>query len=308
MFDQKQKDSAVISAENNKEGNLSNDIFKELSWDLDFWKEKTDLNQDKVKDKEYYINLSLSILWVLNVILIIFMVLSFFYISIQKNTSYYSSSLIDPFCAVILWSYSDKNTWDYCSSVSALKQDYITKTNELKNWFVLWIDKVKWLDDIFLDLYTLENFKSSKEWEFLTLNKLNKLKVVNILNDFDRLKNDFSAWDKKMVECKNIKITSDNILTASCDIFSSSWETVDLQWGLWIIWDSWNKKDLIWWTSISTAASFLNFIEKNPTYNFQVISKQKIFSSDFAWEWPYVRKTKLELELKYNNLKNNLSL
>ncbi len=304
MLDNKQKTS-VWDTENTPKDNFTDNIFKELSWDLNFWPEKEAQGEEKVKDKEYYMKLSLSILSVVNILFIIFLVLGIFYVKVQKNTSYLWNNVIDPFCFVILWSFQEKNTQDYCSSIAALSGDYSQKTSEIKTKYV------EWLDSIVGDLYAIENFSSSAEVEFLLSSKINKLKVIDMLNDFDKLKNDFSASDKKLIECKNVKITSDNIFSTTCEVYSSSWEKVNLSSWLWIIWDSWERNDrnnLVEGTSISTAASFLNFIEKNSSYNFQLLEKQKVFQSEFVWEWPYVRKTKVELKLKYNNLKNNLSL
>jgi hypothetical protein len=133
--------------------------------------------------------------------------------------------------------------------------------------------------------------------------------VLDMLNDFDNLKNDFSGGDKWMLNCYQISITKDAVLSVSCDVNSSSWEVSDNNWK-WIIWFSWDRNSsVIEWTSISAAASFLNFIEKNPKYNFQLLEKQKTFSSEsIVWEWVYVKKTNIKFKLKYNNLKNSLSL
>lgn len=301
MEEEKQENS--VNTAENKELNYSDNIFKELSWELDFWKEEVKQEEKQPKDKKYYLQMTLTILWVLNIFLFIMFVLSFLYVKAQNNEENYSKSFLDPFCFVILWSLQDKNTWDFCSSITSLVTDYGTKTSTLKNEILSKLSLVTW------DLYTIENFVNSKEVSFLMSNKMNKLKVLDILNDFDRLKNDFSAWDKKLVNCKTIKINWDNTLDMTCEIYSSSWERVDNNSWLWIVWDTWDRKtSLIEWTSITQAASFINFIEKNSSYNFQIINKQKIFDSEVVWEWPYVKKTKVELKLKYNNLKNNLSL
>lgn len=301
MEEQKQENS--VNTAENKESNYSDNIFKELSWELDFWKEEVKQEEKEPKDKKYYLQMTLTILWIVNIVLFIIFVLSFLYVKAQGNEENYSKSFLDPFCFVILWGLQEKNTWDFCSSVTSLVIDYDAKTATLKKDILDKLSLVTW------DLYTIENFVNSKEVNFLMSNKMNKLKVLDILNDFDRLKNDFSAWDKKLINCKTIKINWDNTLDMTCEIYSSSWERVDNNWGLWIVWDSWDRKtSLIEWTSITQAASFINFIEKNSSYNFQIVNKQKIFDSEVVWEWPYVKKTKVELKLKYNNLKNNLSL
>lgn len=304
MFDNKKENSLESDWENSKNNWVyTENIFKELSWELDFGKNN---DQDEIlskKGKDYYLKILNQFLGVINVMFILFIIWGFLYVQIQKNNKYYSKSIIDPFCFLILWDLQSKNTGDYCSSLSALDEDYEIKTTELKK------EIEEKLTSLFLDLYTLENFTSSKEVEFLLVNKVNKLKVIDILNDFDKLKNDFSAGDKKLVDCSNIKLSSDNTINMTCDVYSSSWEKVNISDWIWIVGDTWDRKTaLMEGTSISTAASFLNFIEKNSQYNFQLIEKQKVFSSEAISAWPYVRKTTVDLKMKYNNLKNNLSL
>jgi hypothetical protein len=79
-----------------------------------------------------------------------------------------------------------KNTGDYCSSVASLSQDYKSKTEKLKN------DIISSLSLLTEDIYAIDNFIYSKEVTFLMDAKVNKLNSVNILNDFDKMKNDFS--------------------------------------------------------------------------------------------------------------------
>lgn len=304
-MDETQNENKDIIIPENQEENKVNDanIFKELSWELDFGKEEIEVPIEKVKGREYYLKLSISVLWIINIVLFLFLIFSFWYIQIQNNASYYSKAFLNPFCFIILWDLSEKNTWDDCSSIASLGGDYNDKTIQLKK------DISNKLSKISLNLLEIENFMNSQEVSFLLSNKLTRLKILDILNDFDKLKNDFSAWDKKMISCLSIKVNSDNTVDVSCDVYSSSWEKADSVNSLWIVWDSWDRKtSLIEWTSISVAASFLNFIEKHPEYNFQLLEKQKIFDSEVVWDWPYVKKTPIELKMKYNNLKNNLSL
>lgn len=287
--------------ENNEEISnvISDNIFKELSWWLDFWDDIVVENKPE-KDILYYLTLSLKIsIWV-NIFIFVVSLFSTLYIYIQNNPNFYSKPILDPFCFILL-SDEMKNTWDYCSSVSALSQDYRTKTENLKNEIVAKISP------IVADIYSIDNFAYSKEISFLLNAKANKLKVVEILNNFDKMKNDFSWWDKKLIVCDSIVVSKDYI-DATCEAYSSSWETTSVRWW-WIVWSTWDRNSsVIEWTSISVASSFLNYIDKNPEYNFKIVDRQKIFTSDtIVWEWPYVRKTSFSLKLKYNNFLNNLS-
>ncbi len=296
MFDNKEKNPS------SPQESYSENIFEELSWELDFGKEAP-VSESKKRQPQDYMKMVVTGLSILNVLLVLFFALSFLYVKVQNNPTYTAKTILDPFCFLILWDLQERNTSWSCSSLASLKNTYISQTEELKNTLS---EKI---ESIFLDLYVIENFWSSQEVSFLMKNKVDKMKVVDILNDFDKLKNEYTAWDKKQIECSGIKIVSDSVINMTCEVYSSSWDRVDMSNRLWIIWDTWDRKNsLVEGTSISAAASFLNFIEKNPAYNFQLLEKQKIFDSEMVWEWPYVRKTKVELKLKYNNLKNNLSL
>lgn len=297
MIDNKEKN---ISS---SQENYTENIFEELSWELDFGKDKPESSQSRKKWPEDYMKIWITTLSIFNVIFVVFFALSFLYVQVQKNTDYAWKSMLDPFCFLVLWDLQEKNTFDSCSSIASLNNSYSSKIEEIKTQLATK------MESIFLDLYTIENFWFSQEVSFLMDNKVNKMKIIDILNDFDKLKNDYAAGDKKQVDCNSIKVTSDNVVSMTCDVYSSSWERADIGNGLWIVGDTWDRKNsLVEGTSISAAASFLNFIEKNSAYNFQLIEKQKIFDSQVVWEWPYVRKTTVDLKLKYNNLKNNLSL
>ena len=140
-------------------------------------------------------------------------------------------------------------------------------------------------------------------------NKVNKLRALNILNDFDRMKNDYTSWDKKQVECSNINISNQDEISMNCSVYTTNWQTADILRGFGIPGDTGSSKtSVLEWSSITAAASFLNFIEKNSQYNFQLVNKPRSFTSEMILDGPYVKKTTFTLELKYNNLKNNLSL
>lgn len=284
------------------EKKTSDNIFAELSWELDFWHEKEDTPLAQKKDKIYYLKLAWSSLLILNIVVFVFMIVWLLFVKAENNDSLYNTSYLDPFCWILL-SDEMKNTWDYCSSVASLIKDYDKRKNDLEKVIV---DKLSFIIN---DTYVIENFINSKEVTFLIDNKNNRIKILDVLNDFDNLKNDFSGGDKKMIDCSFINVTNDTSLEVSCDVNSSSWEVSDSNWK-WIIWYTWDRNSsIIEWTSISIAASFLNFIQKNPKYNFQLIEKQKDFVSEsIVWEWSYVKKTNIKFKLKYNNLKNSLSL
>jgi len=71
--------------------------------------------------------------------------------------------------------------------------------------------------------YALDNFLFSKEVSFLLNLKNSKLPVMDILNDFDVMKTDFTGLDKKIIDCTGFEVTSDNILTTNCTAYLGFW-------------------------------------------------------------------------------------
>lgn len=281
--------------EENKEGN----IFSELSWWLDFWQEEEKIEEKhQKKDKLYYLKKISSSIYIFNVILFFAIAFSALYIYIQKSNNFLDKSYLDGLCFFILWDKIDK-TYTSCSSVSSLYDDYENKIKKLND------EIISILPALLEKSYEIENFINSKEVSFLFNKKDNRLKVLEIINDFDVLKNSFLKVDKKQIVCWWFEISDDLILKTSCEVYTSSWERWTI---LWSSWDKTSSSDLLQWTSISLAASFLNYIEKNPKYKFELLNKQEMFDSEkVLWEWIYTNKTKINLELKYNPI-NNLSL
>lgn len=295
-----EENKKIWDVDTNKSTTKSDNIFKELSGDLDFWKDLDNTETKDVKDKLYYLKLSSNIFSFVNIIVVFMVLSSFLYTYIQNDPEFYDKSYLNPVCYFLIWDI--ENDWSNCSWAAALLNNYTTKTNDLKN-----VHSEK-ISEIIEDLYTINNFSQSPEIEFLSIAKNLKIKPLDILNEFDKLKNDFSRGDKESIQCENFVINSSMELTASCTAYSSSWEKVVWnEW--WIIWYNWNKSsNPIEWTSISVAASFLNYIDLNRQYNFKLLEKPTSFSAEnVIWEGPYVKKTSFNIRLKYNAL-NNLSL
>ena len=244
------------------------------------------------KDIFYYISKAgsfiSSIFWILFALLI----LLYAYIFIQQNEKMQNSQMLDPFCRVFLWDLEHTNA--FCSSVSALHKEHEKKLKDLKNtqvWEII---------SILEELYKLENFLKTKEVIFLGEKTLSKLQILQILEEFDTLKNNFESIEKDKIQCSEIEINEENIFKAKCESFSAWYE-----WG--IKWFDGSDISSVRWTSISIANSFLNYIEKNSDL-FHIIDRQKIFSAQsIIWEksW-FTSKTTFYLKLQYSP--NNLSL
>lgn len=275
----------------NNDINESN-IFKELSWELDFWDIKQESETlDVVKDSIYYMWLSRKWLFYFNIALLLILLLVFSYVKIQKSETMLSNSLLNPICSILLGSdLSSKITWD-CSSVYSLYTKYNTDNETAKMTFT------NSITNILPTIYALENFTLSKDVKFLLEKTDSKLRPLDILSSFDKLKNSFVAWDKWQLTCSNIEIAEDSLLSISCTAYSSDWTDS-------IPSSEPGKK--ISGTSISLATSFISYIEKN-SKDFQIIDKPKIFSWDnYTGVWYYTKKTDFNLKLKYykNNINN----
>lgn len=268
-------------------------IFSEFSWEVDFWDQKVSLNKEvEKKDLEYYLKLTSNILLWLNIVWILLTLIFFSYFKVQNSETQFDKSYLNLFCPILLWEDSQNIIWVNCSSTKALLVNLSTEIENLSNNTVTKLNSLIW------DVYSLDNFINTKEVEFLLEKKNDKTPVLEILNDFDKMKNYFLDWDKKAIDCKNIEIQSGNLVKFECYSYSSDWD-MNIKSNLW------NK---VQWTSITLAASFLNFIENNPIYNFKIIEKQTDFTSEsLIWEWNYVKSTKFSFVLQYNNIKNTLN-
>jgi hypothetical protein len=65
---------------------------------------------------------------------------------------------------------------------------------------------------------------NSKEKEFLLAKSKERLKVLEIVEEFEKMKNDYSYVDKDKIVCKDIAIDSKNVFKANCEAYSSYWD------------------------------------------------------------------------------------
>ncbi len=268
----------------------SSNIFDDFNTDSDLLSEVQKLKEAQKKDIYYYLWSAWTILRYIMIIFIIGIFISASYIILQKNDSIRNKSFLNPVCNFLNWDISIPNELTNCSSVSYTLKNYKRKINELK------LEQASVISPVITNIYQKENFTKTKEVSFLISKSSNKLDVIEILERFDSLKNEYVWIDKRKIECNDINISSeDNMISMSCEAFSRGYERQ-------IIWYSWNKTDSnLVWTSMSVANSFLNYIEKNST-DFSLVNRQKIFSNQsITWEksW-YTSKTTFDLNLKIN--------
>ena len=219
----------------------------------------------------------------------------YWYVHIQSDVDNDSSSLFAPICKVFIWNAPNINTDWNCLSITYLDKYYKQELTELK--------KEQFTESLELieQIYKTENFLKSKEVIFLESITKNKLRPLDILDAFDRLKFNYDSSLQERIKCSQISLSNDWILTASCEAYSGWFEDN-------IKWFDGTDNARVSGTSISVANSFLNYIEKQSN-DFILIDRQKTFKSTWIFEsFTYLtQKTTFDLTLQYNkdNLVNN---
>lgn len=272
----------------------SSNIFDEFeTWEL---KEEIKATKPLVKKNVYdYLSITAgifsTIFW-----LSLFVVGGVYgYSYFQGDVERDNSSLLAPVCKVFIWNIPNLNDNGNCSSISYLEKEYTSKLDNLKD---LQFSESLWLIE---QIYKTENFLKSKEVIFLDSVTKNKLRPLEIMEAFDKLKYNYDSKIQERIKCEKFVIDNEGILTASCEAFSSGYE-VNIKW-----FDG-TDNQRVWGTSISIANSFLNYIDKQSD-SFTLLERQKTFKSQGVFsEYSYItKKTGFDLKLQYNkdNLVNN---
>jgi hypothetical protein len=281
MFFKKSKKS------NNGEAGDASNIFEEFESDTDLQKEVDTISRQKEKDWIYYIWLIWGFFQTVFFIGLFISMSLYWYIYVQTDDQLTEISTLTPICNLISWKIQPKGS--YCSSISYLHADYTDRLKELE------VSQVKKILEVLWWLYKIENFTKSKHVLFIENKSHNKLKVLEILEKFNTLKTSYNPIELEKIQCNNIEISNREVLSMRCESYSIWFENSGIKW--------FNGTDNnIWWTSISVANSFLNYIEKNWN-DFTIINRQKIFSADdFFWESTgFTKKTIFNIELQYNS-------
>jgi len=275
-----------MGIDNKNEDIDTSNIFDDFTDDDKLKDEIQEIVQKQQKDGLYYINKTKWLLKFLIVLLVLFIFLAYLYLTIQKSTNYSNSSLIDPICVLILWNVSNDN--NYCSSIASLNEQYTNELESIKN------KQNEKIDSIFTKVFKTEDFLYSKEVIFLKNKTDWKLDVINIMDDFDQIINKYEPLDKKKINCFNMEIFNTNKVNITCEVFWTKYDSF-------IRWFDWTTKNMVWWTSISYANSFINFI-KTQQNKFLITKEQKTFNStSFPIDNWFTEKTKFNLELQYNS-------
>lgn len=261
-------------------------IFDELSSNMDIKNEVERQESKKDKGAFYYLKLWSSWLIVFNMLLFFFIILFTGYSYVQGTTTARNFSFLSPVCKIFISKYNE--SWSCYSSNYLLAQQQLN-LEELKK------EQAGEIATIFWDLYSFENFHLSKKMVFLLDRSANRLEPTKIILAFDELKNRFSSVDKSEISCNELEITLDNILEMDCAIYSSDWDTriVTFKDGI-KTFKSWGG------TSISKAVSFIDFLKSYEESPFRVVEQNTTFTSEEVQIPPYTQRTNIELSLEYN--------
>lgn len=270
----------------------SSNIFDDFNQDESLLEEVDQLKQERERDVYFYINKAGSTLQLTFVLLLLLLSILHWYIYVQNMVfadEEKDNQLLWPFCFVLLnWIDYDL---DFCTSVATLNQDYSNKLKSTKE------DQITKLLSVIKTVYEIENFTKTKDVTFLKDKTDNKLKVLEIIKEFDDIKNEFAKVDKQTIQCKTLEIDQlSKVLSMTCDAYSAWYES-------WIRWFDWKNdpNSLLKWTSLSIANSFLNYITLESKV-FTIIDRQKLFKlENIVWSktW-FTNKTSFNLKLKYN--------
>lgn len=286
------------SKENQGKQDLANsNIFDDFSLD-DELKNEVDTFEKKNNKTLFDYSIKYSLVFrVLNLLFFIAVLVVSFYVYIQNDDQKKDVSRMDPFCNFFISDIPLLPDTTYCSSISYTKKWYEKILEDTKSSIY------KELAPIAISLYELKNFNNSKEVVFLIDKSINRLKPLDILDQFDTLKNNFSRLDKERISCSSFSIDSNLSISVSCTAKSPwTWEK-SIPWYNWIVSWFWSKS--VSWTSISLALSFINYLKLNSD-KFIVESENTSFSKpsttrdNFTWE--FFNETSFSLKLKYNNL------
>ncbi len=267
------------------ESTESVNIFADFTNDKKLSEDVNKIEEKKKKTPLYYVGVTTNILKSVNIIFLLVCITFYAYYYAQKSENI-DLNLLDSVCSVFIWNVSSLDNG--CTWVTSFLMKIDNQTETLKKSQYSKISSVIW------DVYATENFIYSKEISFLIDKSKTRVKPLELLAEFDRLKNEFEPYEKSKIICSDLVFSAGNNFKIKCEAFSSDWDSK-------IVWFSWDKsRESVQWTSISVANSFLNYIQENSQV-FTLLNRQKVFSTFSINEnGPYTKKTIFYIELGYN--------
>ena len=266
----------------NEEFNMEDIFWEEFAVDSNWSNEEKEEEKIVKKDFYYYLDIVLNILKSLNIIFFIFVILAFSYVYFQ-NWKDNKSDFLNPVCKYFVWDvdYYGITKENSCYSVSYLLDKLNNNIkNEKKNIYTKLISTL-------VKYYNIKDFSNSKEILFLLDKSNNKSDPLKMLLSFDNYRREFMPTDLTWIKCSNLSINW-NRISLKCNAYSTSWNEK-------MPWVDW------WWTSVSLASKFLDYLSKSK--DFKLINKQKVFTKEkLAWFWAYTYRTPFSVELEKKDL------
>ncbi len=276
-----------------KEKNLTTDNILDV-FSKDMMDEKKKELKDSLKEKDPVIYLNKAT-WVLKfwffVCLFFWGVLSA-YSFIQNNEEASQLSILEPICFMFLWK-EVSSQYDGCTSVLSAQKYYDEELKVIKE------DQAEKVASILERVYSLENFLFSEDIAFILEKSSEKLPVIEMLSEFNELKDAFEPTKKVYaVECNDIEINDNLELNISCSAYSSDWSDSNIMW-----FNGQTNSKKISGTSISVASSFVNFLKKKAE-NFHIVDSTKIYNYSTKieeWKERYTKRTDFDVNMRYIN-------
>ncbi len=272
----------IINMDGEKNNNFEDlNIFNEITQNSTIKGDSSIIKNEK--DVYDYLSFYTGVFKIANYLLFIVLLVFSTYIFIQKSESFYQSPYLNLLCPLFLWSEAnDYIAWENCSSIKTYNEKITNDLNAINS------NHFNKIVEIIPKIYELTS-SNTKEKDFLVSKTRDRLKVLNIIEEFEKMKSEYVYNDKNKIICKDIVIDSKNTISANCNAYSTEWDE--------IVWYEGMEK--VRGTSISVAVSFLNYIQTKSN-KFTLLNKQKSFSQEATNFDFYIYKTSFDLEMKYN--------
>ncbi|MCH8518613.1 hypothetical protein LAT59_02540 [Candidatus Gracilibacteria bacterium] len=264
-------------------------IFDDFVIDEGLKKEVEKEEQASKKDVFYFITKGNIIFSTINIILLLFVVLVFGYIFVQKSEEAGIYSFLEPFCTAFVGRGDIYSSG--CSSVTYTSMQYKQLIEREEG------AQIDLLAPLLADVYSLEDFFSSRRVDFTLDTSFSRLRPLEILEEFDSLQAQFAPIDKLEVYCPDISMDSDLRIELSCISYSSDWDRSLSRLEDGIL----RQTDNIGGTSISKAANFIDFIENTPGSRFRIVDRPTTFSSITTQFGQYTKRTNFRFVVEYQS-------
>lgn len=273
----------------------SENIFSDFAKSKEIKDDIEKIENTQKRTAFFYIKITTKALLTINTLIFFFLFFTSLYVYIQQSETKRNYGILSPICSLFLGDVAGKING--CYGVTPILQEQEQNFENNKKAVV-----TKLLP-LVGEMYGVQNYVYSKRVSFLLEKADTRLMPLEILSNFDALKNEFAPVDKSEIICGNITLQDQQNISMDCSAYSADWETniVTLKEGV-------ISQASGGGTSISKANSFIYFLENAPNSQFTLISKPENFSVSDVSFGPYTKKTDFHLELQYNPTLSDLSL